>query len=172
MKKDCFKKVVSAINIIPSGILSRSTVIDLVISSNNLGVITTEDNFVNIDNSSRSSVETLLTHGVEPMMKQLAEILEVKCEVGKYYPGWEYAKNSKIRDLCIDTYKELYNKEPKVGAIHAGLECGLLMKKVQGLDAISIGPDTWDVHSPNEHISIKSIENTYYFICQLLKKIK
>ncbi|MBP1925049.1 dipeptidase D [Sedimentibacter acidaminivorans] len=172
IKKDCFKKIVSAINIIPSGVLSRSTVIDLVISSNNLGVITTEKNFVNIYNSSRSSVETLLTCNVEPMMKQIAETLDIKCKVGNYYPGWEYAKKSEVRELCIDTYKELYNKEPKVEAIHAGLECGLLMKKVQGLDAISIGPDTWDVHSPNEHISIKSIENTYYFICEVLKRAK
>ncbi len=172
MIKDCFKKIVSAINLIPSGILSRSTVIDLVISSNNLGVVTTENNCVNIYNGSRSSVETLLTHSFEPMMKQLAEILDLKCQVGNYYPGWEYAKDSQIRDLCIDTYKEMYNTEPKVEAIHAGLECGLLMKKIQGLDAISIGPNTWDVHSPNEHISIKSIENTYYFICEVLKRVK
>lgn len=172
MRKDLFKKIVSAINIIPSGVLSTSTVIDLVISSNNLGVITTENNYVNIYNSARSSVETLLTQGVEPMMKQLGKVLEVECEVGNYYPGWEYAKNSRIRELCISTYKKMYNKEPKVEAIHAGLECGLLMEKIQGLDAISMGPDTWDVHSPNEHISIKSIENTYYLICEILKNIK
>jgi dipeptidase D len=172
MTKDSFEKIVSTINLIPSGVLSKSTVIDLVISSTNLGVITTENNVVNIYNSSRSSVETLLTHGIEPMMKQLAKVMDIECEVGNYYPGWEYAKNSKIRELCIDTYKKLYNKEPIVGAIHAGLECGLLMKKIKGLDAISMGPDTWDVHSPNEHISIKSIENTYYFICELLKRIR
>lgn len=172
MIKDLYKKIVAAINIIPSGVLSTSTAIDLVISSNNLGVITTENNFVNIFNSSRSSVATLLTHGVEPLMKQLSEALEIECYVGNYYPGWEYAKNSTLRDICIETFREIYNKEPKVEAIHAGLECGLLIKKIKGLDAISMGPDTWDVHSPNEHISIKSTENTYNLICEILKKIK
>lgn len=172
MIHDLFKKAVSAINIIPSGVLSRSTVIDLVISSNNLGVITTENNFVNLHCSSRSSVETLLTHGFLNSMKQFGETLGVECTVGDCYPGWEYAKNSAIRDICIETYRNIYNKEPVVGAIHAGLECGLLMKKVKGLDAISLGPDTWDVHSPNEHISIKSIENIYNLICEILKNIK
>lgn len=172
MMHDLFKKIVAAINIIPSGVLSTSTAIDLVISSNNLGVITTENNFVNMYCSSRSSIESLLTHGFEPAMKQLGEALEIECQVGDSYPGWEYAKNSAIRDICIDTYKEIYNKEPEVGAIHAGLECGLLMKKIKGLDAISMGPDTWDVHSPNEHISIKSTENIYNLICEILKKIK
>ena len=172
MPHDLFKKVVSTINIIPSGVLSKSTVIDLVISSNNLGVITTEDNFVKLYCNFRSSVETLLTYGFVPAMKQLGEVLDIECIVGDSYPGWEYAKNSAIRNICIETYREIYNKEPEVGAIHAGLECGLLMKKIKGLDAISMGPDTWDVHSPNEHISIKSTENVYYLICEILKRIK
>jgi len=172
MDHDLFEKAVAAINIIPSGVLSKSTVIDLVISSNNLGVITTENNLLKLHCSSRSSVETLLTHGFVPSMKQLGEVLDLECSIGDSYPGWEYAKKSAIRDICIETYKEIYNKEPVVGAIHAGLECGLLMKKIKGLDAISMGPDTWDVHSPNEHISIKSIENIYNLICEILKKIK
>jgi len=172
MEHAIFKKIVTAINIIPSGVLSRSTVIDLVISSNNLGVITTENNFISVYCSSRSSVETLLTYGFAPAMKQLGDTLEIECNVGNGYPGWEYVKNSAIRDICVKTYKELYNEEPEVVAIHAGLECGLLMEKIKGLDAISIGPNTWDVHSPNEHLSIKSTENVYNFICEILKRIK
>ncbi|MPN33962.1 Cytosol non-specific dipeptidase [bioreactor metagenome] len=105
-------------------------------------------------------------------MKQLSDALGIECEAGGYYPGWEYVKNSELRDLCIETYKNIYNKEPRVEAIHAGLECGLLMEKIEGLDAISLGPDTWDVHSPNEHISIKSIENIYCLVCEILKNIK
>ena len=105
-------------------------------------------------------------------MKQLAYQIGVEYEIGSYYPGWEYAKESKIRDICINVYKDMFKKEPFVGAIHAGLECGLLMGKIPGLDAISMGPDAHDAHSPNEHVSIKSVENVYNLLCEILKKIK
>ncbi len=172
LDKDIFKKVVSAINLIPNGALSKSTEIDLVISSNNLGVIAQDEQFITLSNQVRSSVKTLMTHNITFAMKQIAEALNIECSIGGYYPGWEYAKDSKIRDICIETYREMYGKEPVVGAIHAGLECGLLMEKIHGLDAISMGPDTYDVHSPNEHVSIKSTENVYKLLCSILKNIK
>lgn len=172
VERDVFKKVVSLINLTPSGVLSSSTVIDLVISSNNLGVIDSDGEYIYMYNNTRSSVKTLLTHGFAPAMEQLAEALGVECEVGGYYPGWEYVKNSPLRDLCIETYKDIYKKEPVVEAIHAGLECGLLMEKIPGLDAISLGPNTWDVHSPDEHVSISSTENVYSLLCEILKRIK
>jgi dipeptidase D len=172
LEKNLFNKIVSAINLIPTGVLSRSTAIDLVISSNNLGVVTTKEDYVYLHCHARSSVETLLTHGFVPAMKQLGEALSVECETGAMYPGWEYAKESKIRDICVETYKEMSGKEPVVSAIHAGLECGLLMGKIQGLDAISMGPDAHDAHSPNEHLSIKSTGNIYYLLCKILEKIK
>ena len=69
-------------------------------------------------------------------------------------------------------YKDIFKKEPLVCAIHAGLECGLLMDKIKGLDAISMGPDAYDAHSPNEHVSISSVENIYNLLCEILKRIK
>ncbi len=172
LDKDIFKKVVSAINLIPNGALSRSTAIDLVISSNNLGVITQDEQFITLFSMTRSSVKTLMTQNIAFVMKQIGEALDIECIVGGYYPGWEYAKESQIRDICIETYREMYGDEPVVGAIHAGLECGLLMEKIHGLDAISMGPDAYDVHSPNEHISIESTENVYNLLCNILKRIK
>ncbi len=172
LKKDVFRKTVSAVNLIPNGALSRSTVINLVISSNNLGVITQDEEFITVQNQARSSVSTLLTHNVAPVMKQIGEALNIECIVGGFYPGWEYAKESRIRDICTDTYRQVYGKEAKVEAIHAGLECGLLMEKINGLDAISMGPNAYDVHSPDEHISIQSIENVYNLLCEILKRIK
>ncbi len=172
LKKEVFRKTVSAVNLIPNGALSLSTVINLVISSNNLGVITQDEEFITVHNQARSSVSTLLTHNVAPVMKQIGEALDIECIVGGYYLGWEYAKESKIRDICTDTYRQVYGKEAKVEAIHAGLECGLLMEKIDGLDAISMGPNAYDVHSPDEHISIQSIENVYNLLCEILKRIK
>lgn len=172
LEKDVFKKAISAVSFIPNGPLTRSTAIDLVISSNNLGVITQDEQFITLFNQARSSVKTLMTHNIALVMKQIGEALNIECEVGGYYPGWEYAKESKIRDICIDTYRKMYGKEPIVGAIHAGLECGLLMEKINGLDAISLGPDAYDAHSPNEHVSIKSVENVYNLLLNILKEIK
>ncbi len=172
IEKDVFKKVISAINLIPNGAMTRSTAIDLVISSNNLGVITQDDEYISLQNQARSSVKSLITNNIAYIMKQIGEALDIECNIGGFYPGWEYAKESKIRDICIDTFKDIYGREPIVGAIHAGLECGLLMEKIHGLDAISMGPDAYDVHSPNEHISIKSTENMYKLLLSILKNIK
>ncbi|HHZ03212.1 MAG TPA: aminoacyl-histidine dipeptidase [Tissierellia bacterium] len=172
LEKDIFKKVVSLINLIPVGVLSKSTAIDLVISSNNLGVITTDEGYISFYNHPRSSVKTLLTEEFIPSMKLLADLLDIECVVGGYYPGWEYAKESPLRDICIEAYRDMYKKEPKVGAIHAGLECGLLMEKIPGLDAISLGPTAYEAHSPNEHVSISSVENVYNLLCEILKRIK
>lgn len=172
LKKEVFRKTVSAVNLIPNGALSRSTVINLVISSNNLGIITQDEEFITVHNQARSSVSTLLTHNVASVMEQIGEALNIECIVGGFYPGWEYAKESRIRDICIDTYRQVYGKEAKVEAIHAGLECGLLMEKIDGLDAISMGPNAYDVHSPDEHISIQSTENVYNLLCEILKRIK
>ena len=172
LEKEIYKKTAALINLIPVGVLSRSTAIDLVISSNNLGVITMDEKCITLFNHPRSSVETLLTEGFIPAMEQLASILDVECEQGSHYSGWEYAKQSEIRDICIETYRDMFKKEPVVGAIHAGLECGLLMDKIKGLDAISIGPNMYDAHSPNEHVSINSVENIYNLLCAILKRIK
>lgn len=172
LEKNVFKKVISTINLIPVGPLSRSTAIDLVISSNNLGVITQDEEFITLYNQARSSIKTLMTHNIAAVMKQIGDALEIECNVGGYYPGWEYAKESKIRDICIDVYSEMFGHEPVVGAIHAGLECGLLMEKIKGLDAISLGPNAYDAHSPNEHVSIKSTDNVYNLLLSILQRIK
>lgn len=173
LTKEVAKKLVACINIVPVGILSRSTAIDLVISSNNLGIVITDDKYITIDCHPRSSVMSILTDSLEPAMKQLAEYLDVEFSSSGFYPGWEYAKESKIRDICAETYKELTGEYPLISAIHAGLECGYLLEKCKSLtDAISIGPNMHDIHSPNEHLEIKSVENSFNYLCEILKRIK
>ena len=68
------------------------------------------------------------------------------------------------------SYKALFGKEPAVTAIHAGLECGLLMEKIPGLDAVSMGPELHDVHSVRERLSVPSTERTYELVCELLRR--
>ena len=173
LTKEVTEKLIACINIVPVGVLSRSTAIDLVISSNNLGIVTTDEKYIAIDCHPRSSVMSLLKDNFEPAMRQLAKYINVEYSSGGFYPGWEYAKESKIRDICAQTYKEITGKDAKVEAIHAGLECGYLLENCKSLvDAISIGPNMADIHSPNEHLDIKSVENTFNYLCEILKRIK
>ena len=80
------------------------------------------------------------------------------------YPGWPYARESKLRDLCLKVYKEQTGKDGEVEVIHAGLECGILSSKIEGLDCISLGPNMADVHTPDEVISISSIQRVWEFL--------
>ncbi|MPN01608.1 Cytosol non-specific dipeptidase [bioreactor metagenome] len=87
------------------------------------------------------------------------------------YPGWEYKKESKLREICVQAYKEMFGNEPKVQAIHAGLECGLLGFKYPELDMISMGPEMHGIHTPCEKMSIPSVERMWSFITFVIEKL-
>jgi dipeptidase D len=74
--------------------------------------------------------------------------------------------------LFEKVYRSKYGADPEIVAIHAGLECGVFMNKINGLDAISLGPDMYDVHTPNEHLSISSAERVWEFLLEVLKEMK
>ena len=84
------------------------------------------------------------------------------------YPGWQYSEISPLRDIYLETYKKLFATDGKAIGIHAGLECGLLMKKIPDMDIISIGPDIKDLHSPSESMSISSLDRLYDIVLAIL----
>lgn len=164
------RKIIYLLSTVPNGVNTMSADIDgLVESSKNLGVIMQDSSMTKIIFSVRSSVESLLLKQIDEL-HQLANILGAKIKVSGIYPGWEYNPVSPIRDLFINVYKAIENKEPKVSAIHAGLECGILSQKLGGLDIISIGPDIFNPHSPDEHANIESIDKTYNLLLSVLKE--
>ncbi|HBF38646.1 MAG TPA: aminoacyl-histidine dipeptidase, partial [Firmicutes bacterium] len=167
------EKIISLINMIPCGPLSRDLEHNLVVSSNNLGGILADDDTSEIKfvGLSRSSVKSLL-HALIAAAEQIAALLEIKVTINALYPGWEYAVDSRIRTLFLKTYEELYGIKGKVDVIHAGLECGILLEKISGVDAISLGPNIIDIHTPNEHISISSTGRTFKLLCEVLKQLK
>ena len=71
----------------------------------------------------------------------------------------------------VKVFEKLYGKKPVVDVIHAGLECGLFCDKIEGLDAVSFGPDMQDIHTSREKLSISSVERTYNYLCEILKEI-
>ena len=92
---------------------------------------------------------------------------EGESEANREYPSWEYKEKSELREQVVRTYKEVLGKEPKVLSIHAGLECGILSQKIEGLDCVSFGPNIDDIHTTKEKLSISSTQR----IWELLKKL-
>ena len=88
------------------------------------------------------------------------------------YPGWEYKRDSKLRDLVKDVYEQQTGKKAVIEAIHAGLECGIFCGGLPGLDCVSIGPDMQDIHTPRERVNVASVERTWKLICEVLRKTK
>ncbi|SCJ90302.1 Cytosol non-specific dipeptidase [uncultured Clostridium sp.] len=166
------EKVINLLYLYPNGVNTRSTEIDgLVESSTNLGVLSTGEDYVEFDSAVRSSVPSLKKE-IELRIKTITEILGAEFSSKSDYPGWEYDPNSKMREICQKVYKDMSGKEAKIVAIHAGVECGLFNEKLGNLDMISFGPNLYDVHTPQEHMSITSVKNTWNYLLKVLAEIK
>ena len=98
----------------------------------------------------------------------IADAFGAVCENSSQYPEWEYRESSPLRDEMCRVYKEMYSVEPKIEVIHAGLECGILAQKIEGFDAVSIGPDILDIHTTKEKLSIKSTERVWEYLLRVL----
>jgi dipeptidase D len=156
---------------IPTGVQSMCADIEgLVESSNNLGVLSLEDKTLTLDSAVRSSVKAL-KEGINQKIQSLCDEKGAAMELIADYPAWPYNPVSPIRDLMQNIYEDKFGKPAEVSAIHAGLECGFLKEKVGEMDMISLGPNMWDVHTPQEHLSISSTERVYSFLCDVLKNI-
>lgn len=165
------ENILSALSEIKNGVVSMSQSIDgLVQTSLNLGVIRTLENKIVLSHALRSSVQKEKEELCDKL-KNYVVSHGASIDFHSDYPAWEYKENSRLREVFSDTYKELYQKEMKVCAIHAGLECGLFCGKIAGLDCVSLGPDMWDIHSVNEKLSKSSAKRVFNLILEVLKKL-
>ncbi len=171
--EDTKLNVLRAVFMIPNGVQTMSMAVSgLVQSSTNLGVITTNADSVEMDNAVRSSVASL-KKSIKDQMIVLAEMLGASIELESDYPEWAYKADSKIRDIFMDVYEKTFGKKAEISAIHAGLECGLIGDKFNGeLDQISFGPNMFDVHTPEEKVSISSVERMYEYLLNVLAEVK
>ena len=85
------------------------------------------------------------------------------------YPAWEWVDKSVLRDKMARIYREMFGKDLVIETIHAGVECGLLSEKIPGMDAVSMGPNILDIHTPREHLSISSVQRTWDFIVRIIE---
>ena len=170
--KDSTERAVKLLYLIPNGIQTMSIEIKgLVQSSTNLGVVTTDENQVTYDSAIRSSIGTL-KEDILAQSKFIAELMGAKISTQSAYPEWQYDANSKIRKIFEKVYKDLTGETPEIVAIHAGVECGLFKEKFGEIDMISFGPNLYDVHTPDEHVSISSVERMWNYLIEVLKAIK
>jgi len=129
-----------------------------------------KEGYIEVNTSQRSSKEPAKHH----LKWAVEQALSLACDEvthGDGYPGWAPNPHSPLLEVVKKAYEDLFKSEPKVLAIHAGLECGLFLEKYPDLDMISIGPQMYGVHSPQERLSISSTERCYRWLCQTLKAL-
>ncbi len=164
------RRIIDFILSLPHGVLELSTKIKgLVETSTNLASVRTADS-VEIVESSRSSSMSAL-RALERQLKAHGRLVGAKVIQRNEYPGWETDKNSEAIKIAASVYKRLFGKAPKITAIHAGLEVGVIKSKFPNLDVISIGPTIKNAHSPNEMVDMRSVERFWKFLTELVKEM-
>ena len=167
--KETTERLVTFLASLPNGIQRMSDHIPgLVETSLNLGITHTSRDEVLLGISLRSSVAAsyqALRKKIEVVAKAFGADIDFHGE----YPAWQFVERSAFRDRIQRIYQEQTGKELAVEAIHAGLECGLLSGKIKGLDAVSMGPDLFDIHTPKERLSISSTERTWRFVRAIIQ---
>ena len=172
MTKSSTNGFITALVNLPGGVHRMSHDIDgLVQTSLNMGILKTTENEMQASFSIRSSVSSekfMLMDMISCLMDNLGGYIT---NVGEY-PAWEFKKESHLRDLMSEVFEEQYGYKPVVNALHAGVECGLFSEKLPGLDCVSFGPAIYDIHTAKERLSIESVQRTWKFTLEVLKRLK
>ncbi|MBP5178852.1 MAG: aminoacyl-histidine dipeptidase [Lachnospiraceae bacterium] len=170
LDNDSTLKVLNAITLSYQGVIEMSMELKgMVQTSQNIGVIKLVDNLFKMGFLVRSSIESQKESALNKI-KILIELLGGKIKLFGNYPGWKFERDSTLRDICVQAYKDSYGKDPIVDTIHAGLECGIFIDKLKGLDAISFGPNILDIHTPNERLDIASVERVWKMLLMILER--
>lgn len=143
---------------------------EIVESSDNLAIVKTLDENINIIISLRSSDPEVL----KELREKISNILKENNALFEFsagYPEWKFRAESKLRDKALEVYKKLYNEDMKVEVIHAGLECGAISQNYPDIDFISVGPNLRDVHTPSEYLEIDSTERVYNYVVELINSL-
>lgn len=171
MKKDCSDRAIRLLSTLPDGVQQWSEEIEgLVETSLNCGIIETSETELSVLTSLRS-MKNAARDGLAERVIALFEECGFKTKSDSSYPAWEYRAESPLREAVAASWKKLTGKEARIVAIHAGLECGLFDEKLEGLDAVSIGPNMRDIHTPRERLSISSAERVWNWLQEILKSL-
>jgi len=169
---DKFKnKILDTILALPHGVIAMSQDIkDLVETSTNVATVHTEGDILKFGTSQRSSINSANNY-IARNVRAIFNLAGAKTSTNDGYPGWKPNLDSAILKISKTVYKELFNSEPEIKAIHAGLECGILEGKNPGMDMVSFGPTIEGAHSPDERVNIPAVEKFYNLLKGILKKV-
>ncbi|MCL1924098.1 MAG: M20/M25/M40 family metallo-hydrolase, partial [Defluviitaleaceae bacterium] len=163
------ESIINALITLPYGVLRQTE--QGVISSTNIGVVETLENEILITNAVRSSILSL-----REFMKSQIEIITkmaggyIKASDG--YPAWEYKKDNPLRDKALEVYKNFTGKEATIELSHGGLECGIFASKMEGVNFIAMGPNNYNLHTPDEQLNINSADRVFNFLVKFLEELK
>ncbi len=163
--------LVNLINKLPNGIIKMSDDVEgLVQTSLNLGVLKSDKCSAFASFGLRSSVSAEKTALLDCLNK-IADDFGASFNQYGHYPAWEYRKISPLRDTMQSVYSDMFGVVPDIEIIHAGLECGLFASRIEDFDAVSIGPDLYDIHTARERLSVSSTKALYGYILKVLEKL-
>ncbi len=157
---------------VPNGVIAMSFAVPgLVETSTNLASVKFgEGNTIVVTSSQRSSVESAKTY-VMQMVESVFALAGADVAHSDGYPGWTPDPESKLLETTVASYRRLFGDEPKVKAIHAGLECGLFLEKYPELEMVSFGPTLRGVHSPDERLEIATVPRFWELLSDILRHI-
>jgi len=171
MKDDLKDKLLRALSECPHGVIAWSESMEgLVETSTNLASVKTDGDLIRIVTSQRSSVE----EAKKAISEKIAGVFRENGASVKHtdgYPGWEPNTESEILKITAESYRTLFNTEPVIRAIHAGLECGLILEKYPGLDMISFGPTIKGAHTPEEKLNIETTLKFWDLLIDVVRNI-
>ena len=169
MDNNSTDRVLAFLVLLPNGVQAMSADIEgLVETSLDVGILRTCDSEVIASSAIRSAIETA-KHKVNLQLQTLTKTFGGYTETHGEYPGWQFDPESKLRSDMVRIYRELFGKEVRVEALHAGLECGIMISKIPGLDCVSFGPDIFDIHTTEERLSISSTARMWDYLLEILK---
>lgn len=165
-------RVLRTLLLLPQGVEAMSVDFPgLVQTSLNLGVMGVEEEGLKFSVSVRSSIASqkeMLIQRVQAVLRSGGGTAAAR----NGYPGWQYVRQSVMRDRLLAVYREQTGKEGVIAGTHGGLECGLFIEKMPGLDVVSLGPELHNVHSPRERLNVASTERVYQLVCRFLERSK
>ena len=159
--------IINFLHEVPNGVLEMSKHIEgLVETSINIGFISTEI----VDGNVKIRIKSLArSMANDPLNKLVTRKHDANIKIAASNPSWEYKEDSKIRELIAKSFKEITGNEPVIKAIHAGLECGVFTQNIKGADVVSIGPNIYGAHTPEERMDIKSVGETWEWLLKILE---
>ena len=166
---DCLHTVFTLFAALPNGVERMDQHLpEQTETSLNLGILYMENDELYAEYLMRSSLASRMEE-LDARMALIVDALGGTVTRGDQFPAWEYVADSPLRDKMIRLFREQYQKDPVVETVHAGLECGLLAEKLPGLDAVSIGPNLIGIHTPEEKMSISSVQRVYHYVRTIIE---